>query len=350
MPVEFARLDGIRVFVTGNTGFKGAWSVALLQSLGATVTGYSLPPPSSPSLFEEARLAQRFSWVNGDIRDVDALRAAIREARPDCVLHMAAQSLVIEGFKDPVGTFSTNVTGTVNVLEASRGIDSIRFVLVVTTDKCYRPSAHPLRESDPLGGHDPYSASKAGAELVVEGYRPLFGDAGNGPIIATARAGNVIGGGDWSANRLIPDLARAMLGDRKIAVRHPDAIRPWQHVLDALSGYCMLMSRGVRGDRSVGRPWNFGPEIEPRLSVREAIDAFAQAYGQPLAIETVASTIPENPLLLLDATESRRMLGWKPMFDAREALAQAAAFYRERAGGGSAGELLDRSISQALKA
>ena len=348
MAGEFGRLDGVRVFVTGYSGFKGAWSVALLQSLGATVTGYSLPPPSSPSLFEEARLAQRFSGVTGDVRDYESLRRAMHEARPDCVLHMAAQSLVIEGFKDPVGTFSTNVAGTVNVLEASRGIDSIRFVLVVTTDKCYRPAAHPLRESDPLGGHDPYSASKAGAELVVEGYRPLFGDAGDAPVIATARAGNVVGGGDWSAYRLIPDLARAMIGDRTIAVRHPDAIRPWQHVLDALSGYCMLISRGIRGDRSVGRPWNFGPEIEPRLSVRQAIDTFAQAYGHPLAIETVASTIPENPLLLLDATESRRMLGWKPMFDAREALAHAAAFYRERAEGASAGELLDRSISEVL--
>jgi CDP-glucose 4,6-dehydratase len=350
MPAEFARLDGVRIFVTGYSGFKGAWSVALLQSLGAIVTGYSLPPPTTPSLFEEARLAERFAGVTGDVRDYDALGRAMREARPDCVLHMAAQSLVIEGFKDPVGTFSTNVAGTVNLLEASREIDSIRFVLVVTTDKCYRPAAHPLRESDPLGGHDPYSASKAAAELVVEGYRPLFGGAGNGPLIATARAGNVIGGGDWSAHRLIPDVARAMIADRRIALRNPSAIRPWQHVLDALLGYCILISRGIHGDRSVARPWNFGPEIEPRLSVREAIDAFAQAYGQPLAIDTVASTIPENPLLLLDATESRRMLGWKPMFDPRDAVGEAAAFYRELADGGSAAELLDRSIAQALRA
>ncbi len=342
-------LRGTRVLVTGHTGFKGAWAIALLRALGARVYGFSLPPPTQPSLFEESGASARIEHRLGDIRDADALRDAIAQWQPECVLHLAAQSLVLEGLSDPVGTYATNVQGTVNVVEAVRNAPSVRVLVVATSDKCYRPSLAALREDDPLGGHDPYSASKACAELVVEGYRALL-KRGHGPIVATVRAGNVIGGSDWAAYRLFPDLARAMLGERRLVVRHPQAIRPWQHVLDALLGYCILLSRGLRGDATVARAWNFGPDDGRPLSVREGIALFVQGYGSEVEVVLDKAAVPENPVLLLDSASSRELLAWHPVFSAERAIAETATFYRRRAAGEKVSELLDEAVASFVHA
>ena len=339
-------LEGRRIFITGHTGFKGAWSVGLFRALGAHVAGYALEPPTTPSLFEEAGLEAAVDHTIGDVRDRERLEHAVRGAKPDCILHMAAQSLVLEGLKDPAGTFDTNVTGTANLLTAAAATPSVRAVLVVTSDKCYEPAERPLREEDPLGGHDPYSASKAAAEMVVAGYRAVLKD---GPIVATARAGNVIGGGDWAAHRLFADLARAMQGDGTIALRHPAAIRPWQHVLDALRGYVAVIARALAGDRSVGRAWNFGPELSDHLTVSDAVELFAQAYGRPVAVEREPSPQPENPTLMLDSAAALRELGWRPAFDLRAAVKHTAEFYRRRAQGEPVAGLLGEQVRQIVE-
>jgi CDP-glucose 4,6-dehydratase len=332
-----------RVLVTGHTGFKGAWAIALLQSLGAKVYGFSQPAPTQPSLFEESGAQARIEHRIGDIRDTDALHDAIARWRPDCILHLAAQSLVLEGLRDPVGTYATNVQGTVNVVEAARNAPSVRTLVVATSDKCYRPSVAALHEDDPLGGHDPYSASKACAELVVEGYRPLLTRPG-APIVATVRAGNVIGGSDWAAHRLFPDLARAMLADRRLIVRHPEAIRPWQHVLDALMGYCILLARGLDGDTSIARAWNFGPDVGRPINVREGIALFVRGYGSEVELVLDATAVPENPVLLLDSASSRKLLAWHPVFNAERAIAETATFYRRRAAGEDVSTLLEDAV------
>lgn len=342
-------LRGACVLVTGHTGFKGAWAIALLQSLGAKVCGFSLSPPTEPSLFEESGASARIEHRIADIRDAGALRDALAQWQPDAILHLAAQSLVLEGLRDPVGTYATNVQGTVNVVEAARNAPSVRTLIVATSDKCYRPSVVPLREGDPLGGHDPYSASKAGAELIVEGYRPLFERSG-APIVATVRAGNVIGGSDWAAYRLFPDLARAMLADRRLTVRHPEAIRPWQHVLDALLGYCILLARGLDGDASIARAWNFGPDVGRPINVRAGIALFVQAYGSDVEITLDGAAVPENPVLLLDSASSRELLGWRPVFAAERAIGETAAFYRRRAAGERVSDLLEESVTSFMRA
>jgi CDP-glucose 4,6-dehydratase len=341
------RLDGRRIFVTGHTGFKGAWTIVLLRHLGAHVTGYSLDPPTSPSLFEEAGLASYVDHHIGDVRDLDGLRAAMLRAAPDAVIHLAAQSLVLEGLADPIGTYATNVMGTAHVLEAMRGLDSVRATLIVTSDKCYRPGAHAMREDDPLGGHDPYSASKAAAEIVVEGYRPLFAPAT--PILMTARAGNVIGGGDWSANRLLADLARAMLAQGRVTLRHPGAIRPWQHVLDALNGYVALLWRALDGDTTMARAWNFGPARDDHATVADVVRLFADAYGAPLVLTVDEAAVAENPALMLDSTRAHADLGWRPVFDVAGAVRDAASFYRRRAAGERALDLLAERVDEYLK-
>ncbi len=333
----------MRLFVTGHTGFKGAWAIALFSRLGATISGYALAPPSRPSLFEEADLAPAIRHTIGDVRDAAALRAALRAAQPDAVLHMAAQSLVLEGLERPIETFETNVLGTANVLEAIRATPSVRACVVVTSDKCYVPSPHAMREEDPLGGDDPYSASKAAAEMVVAGYRRLMNER---TIVATARAGNVVGGGDWSQRRLVADLARAMLSDGEIVLRHPHAVRPWQHVLDALSGYALLLDRALAGDTSVARAWNFGPEERGHQTVEDVVSAFAGAYGRPLRVRVEPCAAAENPALRLDASRARSELRWTPQFDAAGAVADAAAFYRARAGGESVAALLAQRVER----
>ena len=339
-------LCGSRVFLTGHTGFKGAWAVAMLRALDVDVIGYSLPAPTAPSLFEEAGLASIIRHEEGDVRDLERLSDAMHRARPDLVIHLAAQSLVIAGLDDPVGTFATNVQGTVHVLEAIRSTKSVRAAVVVTSDKCYEPSLRGLHESDPLGGHDPYSGSKAAAEIVVEAYREAFFGTGK-PVIASVRAGNVIGGGDWSRYRIVADLARAMLDGRRLTLRHPNAIRPWQHVADALNGYFTVAARAIQGDRDVARAWNFGPDEDAHIPVRELVERFARAYGEGLAI-TVESAAPENPTLILDSGDARRYLGWRPKLDLSKTIDETAMFYRLRAEGTDPGTLLQDQVRRFL--
>ena len=271
---------GHHVFVTGHTGFKGAWLSESLISLGAEVTGYALEPPTQPSLFDAVDLSGRVRHVVGDIRDLDRLTAELRAAQPEVVFHLAARAIVRQAYVEPRDTFETNVMGTVNVLEAVRACPSVRAVVVVTSDKCYENLEidHAYRETDAMGGRDPYSASKGAAELVTRAYRDSY--FSEGAAVASARAGNVIGGGDWGADRIVPDCVRALTAGEPIVVRNPDAVRPWQHVLEPLSGYLQLGARLLDGDRTAATACNFGPDTAGgERSVRWVVEQFLDAWG-----------------------------------------------------------------------
>ncbi|MDQ3934335.1 MAG: CDP-glucose 4,6-dehydratase [Actinomycetota bacterium] len=319
---------GRRVLVTGHTGFKGSWLALWLQELGAEVAGFGLDPPSSPSLFEAARIGEGMTDLRGDVRDRGAVADAVAETRPDLVLHLAAQPLVRASFEDPVGTYETNVMGTANVLAAGAPA-----VVVVSSDKCYAPRADgaPCREGDPLGGADPYSSSKACAELVAASWRESFGTA-----IATVRAGNVIGGGDWAADRLVPDAMRAALDGRPLLVRNPDAVRPWQHVLNPLSGYLEVAQR-LREDPAAADAWNFGPVAGDELPVRAIADRLAALWGEGLEWRAEGDGgPPETAVLRLDSARARERLGWEPRWDLDEALSATVDWFRAWRGGADA--------------
>lgn len=317
-----------RVLVTGHTGFKGSWLCRWLERLGATVAGYSLPPPTSPSHHD--LLAPGFPQWLADVADGQAVAAACAEFRPEIVFHLAAQSLVRASYREPVATFATNALGTANVLEACRRTESVRAAVVVTTDKCYRNREWlwPYRETDELGGHDPYSASKACAELVVSCYRDSFLRE-RGVLAASARAGNVVGGGDWAADRLIPDLVRAAAAGESLAVRNPRATRPWQHVLEPLAGYLLLGEQLLAGRAECACAWNFGPDPDANLTVAELVARMA-AHWPALRFHTPESGDQphEAGLLMLDSAKARRLLGWRPVWAVEETLARTAEWYR----------------------
>ena len=326
--------DGRRVFVTGHTGFKGSWLTSWLLALGAEVTGYALPPSTEPSLFDALDLAARLRHVVGDVRDRDRLTGVMQEAGPSVVFHLAAQPLVRRGYAEPHETFATNVMGTVDALEAARACDTVGAVVIVTSDKCYDNAerGRAFREGDPLGGRDPYSASKGCAELVTAAYHSSFFDADRPAGIASVRAGNVIGGGDWAPDRLIPDCVRALAAGDPVVVRNPDAVRPWQHVLEPLAGYLSLAARLVDEGPGFTGAWNFGPADEDASRpVRWVVERFLDAWGggawatpQPGAVQP-----HEARSLALDSHKARERLDWAPVWDATTAVKHTATWYRD---------------------
>lgn len=316
------------VFVTGHTGFKGSWLSHLLLQKGARVTGLALEPDQTPALFDQLGLSHRMSSVIGDIRDAGLLRRTLDESRPDVVFHMAAQPLVRHSYAEPLETFDVNVMGTAHLLDALRGHDRDLAVVVVTTDKVYRnlEAGEAFREDDPLGGHDPYSASKAGAEIVVESYRHSF--FGTGPVrLASARSGNVIGGGDWAVDRIVPDAMRAARDGHILRVRNPGAVRPWQHVLDALNGYMVLAEALREGRAAAATGFNFGPDPADQRTVR----ALLEAAGRHGALDWADDSDPAHPheaqLLTLDISKSAGVLDWKPVWDFDAAVRHTVDWY-----------------------
>lgn len=324
--------SGKRVLVTGHTGFKGGWLGFWLRHLGADVHGFSLAPPTTPSFFEVMGMGRHVNDQRGDVRDLTRVQAAVTSAAPDVVFHLAAQPLVRQSYADPVETYATNVMGTVHVLEAIRKTTTVRAAVIITTDKCYENKEWlwGYRENDRLGGRDPYSNSKACAELVTSAYiRSFFGD-GN-VAVATARAGNVIGGGDWAADRLLPDLVAGFNDRRTVRLRNPNATRPWQHVLDPLAGYLQLAERlwDSAGSLVDGDGWNFGPSEGDARSVSFIADRAAALWGSPATWETDGGSHPhEAGLLGLDCAKAHTLLRWKPRLDLESALSWAVDWYR----------------------
>ncbi|MGH2852792.1 MAG: CDP-glucose 4,6-dehydratase [Solirubrobacteraceae bacterium] len=324
---------GRRVLLTGHTGFKGAWLALWLQTLGARVTGFSLGVPTRPSLYELARVGEGMEGIEGDVRDFQALAAALDRARPEVVIHMAAQSLVRRSFSEPRLTYEVNVMGTVNLLDALRRAGSVRAVVNVTSDKCYenREWEWAYREHEPMGGHDPYSSSKGCAELITNAFRRSFFSSGDGPRLASARAGNVIGGGDWAEDRLIPDLMRAALAGRAVRVRNPGSVRPWQHVLNPLSGY-LALAQALWSSEQLASGWNFGPAEEDARPVRWIVQRMAALWPERLRWiedpESHSLHLHEARHLKLDSSRARSRLGWQPRWDLGEGLDAVVAWYR----------------------
>jgi CDP-glucose 4,6-dehydratase len=322
------------VLLTGHTGFKGGWLALWLNELGAKVHGYALDPRGRQNLFEVARIADVMaSDARADLADLSALTATLQRCRPELVLHLAAQPLVGEGYRDPLGTLTTNVLGTANLLQAIRAVDSVRAVIVVATDKVYenREDARVFSERDPLGGDDPYSASKAAAEMVVASYRASFFGEGRHPArVASARAGNVIGGGDWAADRLVPDCLRAFAAGHPVRLRRPDAIRPWQHVLGPLSGYLALAERLLPDDGGrYARAWNFGPDPSDDASVGEVAQRLAGLWGGDAAVERDPDPHWDEAVVLrIDSSDARAELGWSPRWSLQQALERTVAWQR----------------------
>ena len=326
---------GKRVLLTGHTGFKGAWLALWLQQWGAEVTGLALAPETSPNLFEAANVASGVRSQIGDVRDLGFVERVVGAAEPEIVLHLAAQALVRRSYADPIGTYATNVLGTVHVLDAVRRLSRARTVLVVTSDKCYENQEWiwPYRENEPMGGADPYSSSKGCTELVTAAYRKsYFGSQGIG--LASARAGNVIGGGDWSEDRLIADLVRGFVGGSAVLIRNPGAIRPWQHVLDALAGYLLLVERLWDDPAQMAAGWNFGPAAEDAIEVGRIADRMVARWGDGAKwIADRAGGPHEAHFLKLDATKARAQLGWRSRLAIDTALDWIVDWHRAHARG-----------------
>ncbi|MDP1740200.1 CDP-glucose 4,6-dehydratase [Polaromonas sp.] len=330
---------GRKVLLTGHTGFKGSWLALWLQQLGAEVVGLALPPDTQPSHWNLLKLDVEERQL--DIRDYAVVQKMVAQVQPDIVFHLAAQALVRRSYTDPLTTWATNVQGTAHVLEACRQAGNVRAIVVVTTDKCYENQEWlwGYRENDRLGGHDPYSASKAGAELVAASYRKSYFSGENSPLLATARAGNVIGGGDWSQDRLIPDLVRASSCGESVEIRSPQATRPWQHVLESLSGYLLLGQRLLERQPEYAEAWNFGPDESGNQPVSAVLSKLTQSWGELRWHVTGAPQPHEASLLQLDSTKARTLLRWLPVWGLDEGLRQTASWYRAY---GEKGDVISR--------
>lgn len=337
---------GKRILLTGHTGFKGGWLALWLQRLGAQVTGLSLSATTSPNLYEAARIGEGIDSHLCDIRDQRSLALITRQTNPDIVFHLAAQSLVRAGYNDPIGTYATNVMGSAHLLDALRYADSTRVVVMVTTDKVYSNNEwyYPYRETDTLGGFDPYSASKAASEIVIASYRDAFLTQ-HCTAVASARAGNVIGGGDWSEDRLIPDAVRAWHSGLPLEIRSPEAIRPWQHVLEPLSGYLLLAEKLWRQPELAG-PYNFGPHTHEAASVRKVIEQACAAYGRGVIVYGDTDTGPhEAGWLSLETAKVRETLGVRPKWDLTETIHRTMAWYSAHQHGADARDLCEAEIA-----
>jgi CDP-glucose 4,6-dehydratase len=342
--------NGKRVLLTGHTGFKGAWLSLYLQLLGAKVTGLALAPDQNPNLFEVAGADTGMRSIIGDIRDLPAVERAVAETEPDIVIHMAAQALVRRGYREPVETYATNVLGTVHVLDAVRRLSKARACLVVTSDKCYenREWIWPYRENEPMGGRDPYSNSKGCAELVVSAYRAsYFAQAGMG--LASARAGNVIGGGDWSEDRLVPDLIRGFIDQKPTMIRQPNAVRPWQHVLEAIHGYLTLAERLWHDPVAFADGWNFGPGDAGAVPVHIIADSLVAKWGDgAMWTRDSEAGVHEAHLLKLDSTKARTLLRWQPKLGIEEALDWIVRWHRAHSERGNMREFTLHQIERYL--
>lgn len=322
---------GKKVFITGHTGFKGSWLSFWLQEMGASVTGYALDPPTNPSLFKLLNLKSKIKSVYGDVRDLNLMKKNIRGS--EIVFHLAAQPIVRESYKNPVDTYTTNVVGTVNLLEACREVKTLKAVVNVTTDKCYENRENPklaYKENEPMGGFDPYSNSKACSELVTDSYRKSFFNSGAKTGIATARAGNVIGGGDFASDRLIPDCIRGVISGEKIIVRNPDSTRPWQHVLEPLAGYMMLAESLYKSPKDFSEGWNFGPKEKDARTVADIMKAFCKFWGGDAGyeIQRDPNAPHEAGFLKLDSSKAKKLLLWEPKWNSEIAVKKTVEWYR----------------------
>lgn len=325
------------VFVTGHTGFQGSWLTLWLKQLGAHVIGYSLEPPTKPSLFELLDLQNEITHIIADIRDKKKLLDSITLHKPEFVFHLAAQSLVLTSYEKPLETFETNIIGTVNILEAIRNCKSVKSCVVITSDKCYDNKIHcrPHLEDDPMGGFDPYSASKGSAELVTSAYRNSFFENKKSSThveIATARAGNVIGGGDWAKDRIIPDVIRSICQQENIRIRNPNFVRPWQYVLEPLSGILWLATKMFLEPKKFSGAWNFGPSIDQKnLSVKELVSIIIKKWNSNIVFEIEKNTngLYESSTLTIDSSKSSRYLGWKTVFSIDEAVNETVLWYKK---------------------
>ncbi|ARP92910.1 CDP-glucose 4,6-dehydratase [Bordetella genomosp. 13] len=333
MAIDFeAQLAGKKIFITGHTGFTGSWTCLWLRSIGAQIFGYALEPDTTPSMYEAVRLHEDIPSEYGDICDYPRLHAAVQQYQPDLILHLAAQPLVRKSYREPLQTFLTNAQGTAHVLEAARSVKSVKGVLCITTDKVYKNNEWPwpYRENDPLGGKDPYSASKAAAEMVIQSYAASYPFlTGQGPAIATARGGNIIGGGDWSEDRLIPDFVRAVVNGSVLTLRYPQATRPWQHVMALVHGYLIILA-GLASDdpEKFARAWNLGPHDATQFSVRDVLELMSDHWKRP-ALQYMDNPLPEAQALALDSSLARNHLGWIPAWDTERVVRETATWYRD---------------------
>lgn len=340
---------GKRVFITGHTGFKGSWLSLWLQSLGAEVCGYSLHFPSNPSLFEEAAIKDGMVCIEGDILDFSKLQRSLLEYKPDILIHMAAQSLVRLSYQSPIETLSTNIIGTANVLEAARYVDNTRVVINVTSDKCYenREWAWGYRENEPMGGYDPYSCSKGCAELVIASYRRAFYSLEHAAKVASVRAGNVIGGGDWAVDRIVPDAIRAIIQDEPVIIRNPRAIRPWQHVLEPLAGYLLLAEKLWSKGETYAEGWNFGPDDSHAWRVQDLVEALCRLWGQNARwVTSLGNELHEANYLKLDSSKATHHLKWRRVISMTDTLKMTVDWYHRYYTGSDPKELALKQIRE----